>query len=301
MTLDELNRRFGTESSIRFLSGQGDLPVCMLTNSRAKASVYLHGAHVASYEPVGEKPVIYMSPRSNFAPGKPIRGGVPVCFPWFGPKADDLGAPPHGFARTQPWTVIDAVQRGDAVTLSLRLSSNEELKKLWPHDFSATMRITLEDSLTIQLEITNESKEAFQFSEALHTYFSVSDVKSVTITGLEKARFASKVAGCEGKVTGEAIRFEGETDRVYLDTAETCVIHDPAWARKIEVSKSGSKSTVVWNPHTRKAASLPDLGEDTWPHFCCVESANALANVVTLAAGGVHAISQTIRVVKGQS
>jgi len=298
MTMEELNRKFGT-SAVRFSAGKGALPLCTLETPVSRAEIYLHGAHVAAYEPTGERPVLYMSPRSNFAPGKPIRGGVPVCFPWFGPKADDPAAPAHGFARLKPWSVQDIVCRGDAITLSLQLDSDAETQAHWPFDFEAVLQVTLGDALKLQLEVLNRSGSPFEFTEALHTYFTVSDVRSVSVTGLEAARFVDKVGGVEQGPTGREIRFEGETNRAYLNTDDTCVIHDPSWLRKIEVAKSGSRSTVVWNPHVEKATALPDLGDDTWPNFVCVESANALTNTVTLAPGDVHIMSQTIRVMKG--
>jgi glucose-6-phosphate 1-epimerase len=297
MTIDELNRKFGSDGAIRFSAGAGNLPLCTLATPLAKAQVYLHGAHVASYEPAGEKPVLYMSPRSNFISGKPIRGGVPVCLPWFGPKSDDPSAPMHGIARLREWQVLDANRSGNALTLALQLDARSET--VFPYDFGAVLRLSLGETLKIELETVNRSDRPMPVTEALHSYFSVSDVREVSITGLEKVRYFDKAAGGEQPPAGREIRFAGETDRVYLDTSATCIIHDPAWARKIEASKSGSKSTVVWNPHAKKAASMQDLGEDTWPNFCCVETANALGNAFTIAPGGIHVMSQTIRVLKG--
>lgn len=296
--IDELQKKFGSRDDVQFALGQGNLPVCNIVTPVARAQVYLHGAHVSSYEPTGEKPVIYMSPRSKFDPASPIRGGVPICFPWFGPHEADTKLPAHGFARIQPWQLTGIYREGDAVTLSLQLDSGDTSKKFWPFEFRAIYRVTVAAQMKLELEVVNWSDRSFDFTEALHTYFCVSDVRNVSVSGLENVRYNDKVAGGLKDPAGVPIRFDGETDRVYMDTSDTCVIHDPGMNRRIEVSKSGSRSTVVWNPYVKKAALLGDLGEDTWPNFCCVETANALSNRVMLNAGEKHIVSQSIRVLR---
>jgi len=295
---DELNRKFGTGEGVRFSVGQGDLTVCNITTPGGKAQVYLQGAHVTAYEPTSEQPVIYMSPRSRFVPGSPIRGGVPVCFPWFGPRENDPAAPAHGFARILPWKAADVIRDGDVITLSMQLDSDENTRRHWPFEFRAICRVTVAAHLQIELEIVNWSDRSFEFTEALHSYFTVKDVRNIAVTGLEKMKFIDKVAGGLQEPAGKEIYFEGETDRVYIDTTDTCVIDDPGMNRRIEIAKAGSKSTVIWNPHVKKSAALSDLGEDTWPGFVCVETANALDNKVNLKPGDMHVMSQMIRVLK---
>lgn len=295
--LDELNRDFGIDDCVLFDSGAGAMDRVRITTPAAQANVYLHGATVGHFQPVDELPVLFRTPHSAFRPDKAIRGGIPICFPWFGPKEGDASAPAHGFARVMPWTV-ESTRRSDddSAELVLSLRSDHRTLAMWPHEFSARYTISVGRSLGVSLEITNQSAAAFTFTEALHSYFAVGDSTRISITGLEGVEFSDKVAGKVARQGSEPITITGETDRVYLDTRATCVIHDPVLNRRIVVEKDGSDSTVVWNPWVAKSKSLSDFGDDEWQTMVCIESANALGNRVTLPAGKSHTITQRIRV-----
>jgi len=277
--------------------GKGGLPRIVITAPAADAEIYLNGAHVSRYEPKGAKPVLFMSAESQFTPGKPIRGGVPVIFPWFGPREGHPESPAHGLVRTMAWQPISARQTSDgAVEVVLSVSSNEATRAQWPHDFALHFIVTVGKQLDMVLEVQNTGKEAFRFEEALHTYFSVKDVRNVSVTGLAGAEYFDKVDGFKRKRQGaEPIRITGETDRLYVNTATTCVIDDPGLSRKIIVEKERSDSTVVWNPWIAKSKALPDFGDDEWPGMICVETCNAVENAVNLRAGAAHRMRQTVR------
>ncbi len=261
----------------------------------ATAEIHLHGAHVSAYELSGEPPILFMSNLSNFAAGKPIRGGVPLIFPWFGAKAGDATAPMHGFARTSLWELESVQEEGDVVTVILRLDSNAQTLALWPHQFVLRHRIRISTQLEMTLEVENRSDSSFEFEEAQHTYFQVGDVREVTVTGLAQATFIDKTDHLTLKMQDPApIRITGETDRVYLHTRATCLLEDPVLGRKIRVQKEHSDTTVVWNPWIAKAKAMADFGDAEWPQMLCIETANAGENAITLAPGGRHCMHTII-------
>jgi D-hexose-6-phosphate mutarotase len=287
-------------ASVRLEKGRGDLPVIRVSSERlGHAEVYLHGAHVSAWQPKDKAPVIFMSRDSAFDPAKPIRGGVPICFPWFGPHATDKQAPMHGFARIQPWTLLSAGETPDAISLVFTLSDNDRTRaSAWPHPFQAIYRVTVGATLELSLEVRNTGTSPVRFEEALHTYYAVQYVKEVSITGLENTDYLDKTDGFTRKAQGPApVRIEAETDRIYLNTTATCAIDDPGMKRKITVAKSGSTTTVVWNPWIDKAKAMPDFGDDEWPSMVCVETCNVGDAAVTLAPGATHRMTAKIAVV----
>ena len=257
----------------------------------ATGELYLHGAHCAAWQPAGQAPVLWMSQLSNFHADKPIRGGVPICFPWFGPNASNKSLPAHGSARLQPWDLAD-VETDATGAVCLKCVTRIE-----PFDLEYKVhfgkKLTL--SLTTLLPSTHKSPE--QFEDALHTYFSISDIHQVTISGLEQIAYIDKVDHAKDiPATSAVIQFTGETDRIYLDTLDTCVLHDPGWNRRIVVHKSGSRSTIVWNPWVDKSARMPDFGNDEWPGMVCIETANVGPLAIQLQPGEQHTTTAIIEV-----
>ena len=291
-------KRFEIPGVAEFESGSGSLVRLAVRSPLAEAHIYLHGAHVTHFQPQGAAPVLFVSRESLFAPSKPIRGGVPVIFPWFGPRAGQPQAPAHGFARTSEWQVESLAVDGDGVvTVVLQLQPNGQSSDLFPHDFTLTHRVVVGHSLTMTLEVKNTGAEPFQFEEALHTYLAVGDVRETATTGLEGADYLDKTDGMKRKNQGaDPIRITQETDRVYENTRTTCVAHDPKLNRRLTVEKSGSHTTVVWNPWIAKAAAMADFGDDEWPQMLCIETANASADAITLDPGKSHAMRAVISV-----
>ncbi|HEX8297064.1 MAG TPA: D-hexose-6-phosphate mutarotase, partial [Chthoniobacteraceae bacterium] len=280
-----------------FEAGLGGLTRLRISSALSEAGIYLQGAHLDHFRPVDAAPLLFLSDDSLFAPGKPIRGGVPVCFPWFGPHPQDSTLPAHGFARISEWEVESLTgSMAAGVTVVFRLTSNAETRALWPHDFVARLRIEATEQLVMTLEVENPSAIPIQFEEALHTYFEVSDVRQVSVTGLEGAAYFDKTDGMKAKhLSREPLLVVLETDRIFPANQARCIIDDPGSPRRIIVEKSGSNSTVVWNPWVAKAAALPDFGDDEWPRMLCIETANVTPDAVTLAPGARHAMSAIIR------
>ncbi len=281
----------------RFETGNGGFTRLVLNTPGSEAHIYLHGAHVTHFQ-LGEKPVLFMSRESLFEADKPIRGGVPVIFPWFGPREGHPKAPAHGFARTMPWEVesIEA-SAGDSVTATLSLKASEQTRAQWPGEFILRYRVTLRTQLEMALEVENTGSESFVFEEALHTYFAVGDAREVRISGLAGCEYIDKVDGFQRKIQDSSpIQFTGETDRVYLHTQATCGIDDPISKRTIKVSKSGSNTTVVWNPWIAKATAMADFGDEEWPMMACVETANAGEDRISLPPGGKALMTAVVAV-----
>lgn len=295
-----LNQRFAINGQLGFSTGEGGLVIANVKNAHAQAQIALQGAHILSYQPTGEAPLIWLSPNAKFAPGKAIRGGVPICWPWFGNHEKEPGYPAHGIARTAMWEVIDSEMTpkgGTRITFALQIDA--AAAKLWPHPCALHCIVTVGRELVIELVTQNTGSSPFTITEALHTYFAIGDIDQVQVSGLESCAYIDKVDGFKRKVEPDQVRVGSEVDRVYLNTAEDCIIEDSKLGRNILVSKSGSDSTVVWNPWAEKAAAMADMGEGSYRTMLCVESANAAENAVTVAPGSHHGMRVVYAVLKG--
>lgn len=297
--LNHLNQHFSIEGHVRFIEGPGGLTIAEIANSEATASIALQGAHVMTFQPQGQEPVIWLSKYAKFAAGKSIRGGAPVCWPWFGPHATDASLPGHGFARTVMWQVLEtrATSAGETV-LRFGLVDNETTRAQWPHTTSAELTVTVGATLRIELATRNDSQSAFDLGEALHTYFHISDVAKMRIAGLDGCTFLDKVDGFSRKQQQGAIQIESEVDRVYLDVSGDCLIEDSGLGRRIRIANENARSVVVWNPWTEKADKMGDFGPDGHRGMVCVETANALENVINVAPGETHRMAAIYSVEK---
>ena len=255
--------------------GPGRLARVLVETSFSSAEIYMHGAHVTRFQKKSGEPLLFLSAASDYGPGKPIRGGVPVIFPWFGARE---GLPAHGLARTVAWDLVETSQLPDgAVTLRFRLPPIEF--------FEVEYRVTVADSLTLELVVGNTGSHQAVFETCLHTYFQVAAAEAISITGLEHVGYLDKIAGTKEPGSPDPIRIAAEVDRVYPDTTATVEIHDPGLKRVIRIVKSGSASTVVWNPWIAKSSRMPDFGDDEFTEMVCVESGNVGPNQVTLPPG----------------
>lgn len=293
-TLSDL-QQFAIPGLVELAAGHNNLPVVRIVGKH-KGEIYLHGAHVTRWQPAGQSEVLWLSQKSMWEENKPIRGGVPICFPWFGPNKADAKLPAHGFARTLPWSLLSIAPQDDAVTVVLSLTSNTETKKLWPNDFVLKFRVTFGKTLTMSLELTNTGPAPLTAEEALHTYFSVADVHKVSVSGLTEIRYIDKTDNMSEKTQQGPITITSETDRVYLNTTTPTRLDDPSSNRKIEIAKEGSKNTVVWNPWIAKAKAMPDFGDEEWPHMICIETCNVAASSITLAPAQSHTMTALISV-----
>lgn len=292
----ELNRRLAIADFLAFEELPGGFVVAHVTTRDATASIALQGAHVMRYQPTGQAPLIWLSKLAKLAPGKSIRGGVPVCWPWFGAHSGNAQFPGHGFARTVPWHLLDAALLPDRrVRLEFELVQSEATRAQWPHASTVRNIVTVGPELEVELATTNTGASAFELGQALHTYFEIGDIRKTTISGLDACDYIDKVGGSARKTQRGAVDFAGETDRIYLATHGHCEIHDPVLGRRILITSTGSRSTVVWNPWTEKADKMGDFGPDGWTGMVCVETANAAEDVIQLAPGATHRMTAQYR------
>jgi glucose-6-phosphate 1-epimerase len=275
-----------------FADGPGGLTVLEVQTVQAAARIFLHGAQLTHWQPAGAQPVIFLSRESAFTEGKAIRGGVPVCFPWFGPRE---GQPAHGFVRNKTWSVEALRKLEDGSVRAIFFTASDDTTRTqWPHDFLARLTYNIGTKLTMELEVENTSREPFTFSEALHTYFVVGDARQAFVRGLEGAQYRDFPDRSVLLTQDGPIHFTGEVDRVYVNTRSTCVLHDPVLRRRILVEKDDSDTTTVWNPWTAKAAALADFGNNEWKEMVCIETVNAAENSVTLPGGESHRMTTRI-------
>ena len=277
---------------VAFVDGRGDLPMLEVSTRWSNAQIYLHGAHVTHFQKKDEPPLLFLSQCSRFAEGQPIRGGIPIVFPWFGPRE---GLAQHGFARVKEWELKEFAPAADgSVSVRFRLPECPDAAAF--PAFTADYVVTVNQSLTLQLIIKNESKDKeFLFENCLHTYFAVSDVTAVSVSGLAGASYLDKVASfLEKTEASDAIRIGSEVDRTYLNTTGPVEILDPRLGRRIRIQKSGSASTVLWNPWIAKAQQMSDFGNDEYEQMLCVESGNVADNSITLPPGGTSKLEVTL-------
>lgn len=295
--ITQLNANFGLTQAhgdaLHFVPGEADLPVAILRTSHAEARVMLQGAQIIHYQVGEQAPIIWVGDEAHAIPGKSLRGGVPVCWPWFGAGAE--GQPAHGFARNLNWQVAGSKADADSVTLTLELLPSETSSKYWPHDFRLSLEVHLADSLRMKLTTEHRGSEACTISQALHTYLRVGDIAEVSIHGLADTAFLDKTRDMLRDTQSDlALRLGSETDRVYLDTVAEVIVEDAALQRRIHVRKEGSRSTVVWNPWDEKAGGFPDMRSDEYAQMLCVETTNAADDVVHLAPGETHCMVSEI-------
>jgi len=291
----ELDRRFGIPGIARVVEGNGGLAKVAMTTRETAGEMYLHGAHVTSWQPRGAEEVLFVSPKSRWDDGHAIRGGVPICFPWFAGKADDPSAPAHGFVRTAAWQLESIAQAGDAVTVSMFTESNDATKKWWPADFHLVHRATFGAELNLELVVRNTGTASLRFEEALHSYFRVGQIEKARLLGLNAVRYLDKTDLNRKKTQQGPIVIAAETDRVYLNTSGAIELEDESLRRRIGVVKENSFTTVVWNPWVEKANALSDFGDAEWMQTVCIETSNVSDFAVELAPGRQHKMQAIVR------
>ena len=299
MTIEQLNVDYGT-NGIQFKAGKADFPLIDIDNGSATATISLYGGQVLAFQPKGEpEPLLFLSDNAYYQTGKAIKGGVPVCWPWFGPDPEDKGRPSHGFVRNRLWRVVKTETIGDTTTVVLGVSASEETQAIWPYSFDLTIEISVGSSLSIALITRNTGDRPFRITQALHTYFTVGDISQVAVVGLDGADYIDKVDGGAQKSQSGHVTVNQEVDRIYLDVPPELVIEDGALGRKVHVTSSGSKTAVVWNPWSEISAKSGDLTEDAYQSMICVETTNAATDVVQVQPQSEFRLTATYHIARG--
>ncbi|CRM94177.1 Putative glucose-6-phosphate 1-epimerase [Pseudomonas sp. 22 E 5] len=282
-----------------------ELDCWLIHHNGAELKVAQQGAHIFSYQREGEQPLIWPNPKAVFKKGKGIRTGVPVCWPWFGVfdrnpqsvkamRQSDQPAGAHGFVRTAMWRLVETKIEGQALRVELELPVPAGGFPGWPHQVDLKLSLLLDSHLHIRLTSHNRGADTVTLSQALHTYFAVSDVRNVQVEGLDGTTYIDTADGWSEKMQSGLLHFSAETDRIYLNTPSALHIVDKEWQRRIQLTSQGSKSTVIWNPWTERAKAFDDMADDGWQGMLCIETANVLDDVVALAPGESHTLGVSI-------
>lgn len=302
MDIQTLTDNFAITGVLAFAEMPSGLIYASVTTATCTAKLFLQGAHLALWQPVGHEPVLFLSERSAFEPGKAIRGGIPVIFPWFGSRTATIDnprtdGPSHGFARISPWNVAFAAIAGDDLHITLTLGPSEMSRSLGYDMFQLAYEIVIGRELRLRLTVANLSDSALNFEEALHTYLAVGDASRVVVGGLEDAEFLDKTDNFTRKrQMTPMLELTAETDRLYPNTEATVTLDDPILHRRITVAKSKSNTTVVWNPWSTLSAKLADMSPEGWRTMTCIETANAAENHVVLPSRETHTMEAQIAV-----
>jgi glucose-6-phosphate 1-epimerase len=293
MDIAILNKTFGITGQLEFTTGKGGFVFANINNKYASACVSLYAAQVLTYRPLAmADDLLFLSERAYFVEGKAIKGGVPICWPWFGPDPKGLSRPAHGFARNSLWTLLEACATpsgGTRLRFGLRL--NEKTRGLWQGDIEAQLEIEIGETLSLRLETRNNGPDTIELTQALHTYFKVGDIAKTTVSGLANKNYLDKVDGGREKRQAGEVRIAGEVDRIYQDVSNDLRINDAALKRAIHIQSSGSHSAVVWNPWKDICAGMADLDDNDYQHMLCVETANAGDDVVIIKAGDSYSMT----------
>lgn len=293
MNIEQLNADYGISNKVKFVEGEGGFPLIEVSNEYAQATISVYAGHILSFKPVNQQEdVIFLSSKVDYQPGKAIRGGTPICWPWFGPDPEAKGRPNHGFVRNRLWQMRDAIATQDGATkITMGLVDTPETRKIWDYSFDLAIAIIVGSVLTVELITRNTGEQPFTITQALHTYFKIGDINQVAVLGLQDQEYLDKVDGGKQKTQTGEVTFSGECDRIYLDVQPELVIEDRLLNRKIRVTATNSKTAVVWNPGADVAAKMADLGDRDYENFVCLETANAANEIIEVSAGNQYILT----------
>jgi glucose-6-phosphate 1-epimerase len=309
--IEALERHFGIQGHVTFAESALGGPVAHLSHRQGSAIVSLEGAQVLSWIPTGGSEVLWLSPMARLGAARAIRGGIPVCWPWFGARPIDASPesgpwPQHGLVRTRLWDVAASTAQEQATTITLTIGVDPDPDHPWPFHVSAQLTVSLGERLTVQLAMQNDDDARVAFTGALHTYVRVGDIGGCALEGLERVAFEDVVVrkdepppeGPTSSVVYQpgSVVVDREIDRIYRAHRGEVRVVDQSLGRIVHVSKSGSASTVVWNPWIEKSARLGDMPEGGYRQMVCIEAANTHRDVVRLSLGRSHRLSTTLLV-----
>ncbi len=292
MNFDELSR-YEIDGELQFIEIEHGFVYAEINNARAHATVSTYSGQLLSYRPKDrQEDLLFVSDKAYYEAGKAIKGGIPVCWPWFGPDPENRGRPAHGFVRNRQWQVSGSESLADGSTkIILSITDSEATRALWPHPFRLDIEITVGDTLRVELVTHNTGNDSITISQALHSYFRVGDITSVSVLGLDGINYIDKANDSARKTQAGPLTISSEVDRIYTDTSGDLTIDDASLERKISIASSGCSTAVVWNPWVNIAASMADLGDDDYLQMLCVETANAGPETVTITAGDCYRLS----------
>jgi glucose-6-phosphate 1-epimerase len=295
-TVTELDRQLGIPGVARVSEGNGGLTQVQITSALSEGEIYLHGAHVTSWKPAGNEEVLFVSTKSRWEEGVAIRGGIPICFPWFRGKSDNPHAPAHGFVRTKTWQLESIIENENGVVVTMFTQSDEHTRQWWPGEFRLVHRVTFGSELRLELVCMNTGTTPFRFEEALHTYNRIANIQDSRLQGLDGVSYLDNTDSNKEKTQPGDVIVDSPTDSAYHNTENEVDLLDANKKRRIRLRKEHSLTTVVWNPWSEGAARLHDLGDGEWRQFFCVEASNILDAAIHLEPGQEHRMAAVLAV-----
>jgi glucose-6-phosphate 1-epimerase len=297
MNLDETSR-YVIDGELRFIKTEHGFIYAEINNASAHATVSTYSGQVLSYRPKDQQDdLLFVSDKAYYEDGKAIKGGIPVCWPWFGADPENKGRPAHGFVRNRQWQVTGSESHADGSTkIIMRMTDNEATRALWPHPFRLEIEITVGDSLKVELVTHNTGNDSITISQALHTYFRVGDIGKVSVLGLDGIQYLDKTNDSACVSQSGPVTISSEVDRIYTDVTGDLIIDDSSLGRKIVITSSGCSTAVVWNPWVEIATAMADLDDDDYLRMLCVETANAGPEVVKIAAGEAYRLTAEYKI-----
>lgn len=282
MSIEQLNADYGIADQLKFSQGKGGFPLIEINNQQAKALISVYGGQVLSFQPTDEpEDLMFVSENAYYQEGKAIKGGIPICWPWFGPDPEGLGRSSHGFVRNRQWQVAATETTREGETkVRFELSDSEETREIWPHRFELAIEILIGNTLTVELITRNIGKQTFSITQGLHSYFKVGDIDQVKVLGLEGTKYIDKVDNHKEKNQEDRLTIAEEVDRIYTNVQPELTIEDGSLSRRIQIKSDGSRTAVVWNPWVEISKKMADLEEEDYKHFICVETVNTATEVV---------------------
>jgi glucose-6-phosphate 1-epimerase len=304
MDIAQLNTDYDLADQLKFVEGKGGFPLIEINNAKASAAISVYSGQVLSFHPKSEaQDLMFVSDKAYYQTGKATKGGIPICWPWFGPDPESLGRAAHGFVRNRMWNMVRSLTTTDGDTqVILGLSDTPETQSIWPQSFELNLAVTVGESLTVELITRNKGDAPFKLTQALHTYFKVGAINQVQVLGLDGVSYLDKTDGGAEKTQVGAVAIAQEVDRVYKNmTASELMIADPIFDRRICIAAQGSETAIVWNPWMDITAGMADLDDADYQRFICVETANAADDVVTIAPGAEAHLVANYRVRRGSA
>lgn len=298
MNIEQLNADHGIGDQLKFVEGTGGFPFIKIDNDKASAVISVYAGQVLSFQPANDSNnLLFLSETAYYQPGKAIKGGVPICWPWFGPDPDGLGRPAHGFVRNRFWNVMRTGIAADGdTTVTLGLADTPETRAIWRHSFNLSLEITVGESLNLELITRNTDTRPFFITQAFHTYFKVGHINQVAVLGLDGLEYVDKADNATYKLQTGAVSIGAEVDRIYRNVQDELVIDDVALDRRIRITSGGSNTAVVWNPWAKISAEMGDLKDDDYERLLCVETANADLDIVEIAPASEYHLTANYRV-----
>ena len=290
---DELNKTFGLGGKIQF-STKNRLTKLIATSKNSTLECYLQGAHITSFSPNDSAEILWLSPIARFEQGKAIRGGIPICWPWFGKHPIDSSLPQHGFARNSLFEIVQTTEldNGD-LQIRLSMQTNEESLRLWPFKFKLSVIITVGASLSIELKTENTDSQNITITEAIHSYFAIKDISTTQLQGLENTSYYDQLLDSDALQANSPVEFTQEVDCIYRAPTNDLLILDDG-TPKTKIQQAHGNAVVVWNPWIEKSKSMNDYPNNGYTKMLCVEAANTRYGSIDLSPGEHHSIKQII-------